>query len=78
MAQATGPAIGLRQPGREASGRDHDPALGADTASDWRRLRPSVGPGSDHDGVVPWPDEVEQFFRLTAVLAAIWGLTAPR
>ena len=42
-------------------GRDHDPALGVDAAGDRRRLRMSVRPGGDHDGVVPWPDEVEQF-----------------
>src|SRR2546423_13842997 len=41
--------------------RGHDPALGIDAAGDRRRLRPPVGPGRDHDGVVPGPDEVEQF-----------------
>jgi hypothetical protein len=41
--------------------RDHDPALGIDAAGDRRCLRPPVGPGGDHDGVVPGPDEVEQF-----------------
>src|ERR1700683_3311233 len=53
-------AAGVAGLGPLRVGGDHDPAFGVDPAGHGGCLGLPSGPGGDHDGVMPGPDEVEQ------------------